>query len=348
MTQLLLNWSRDQYSDLPWRLNRSLYRTLVSEIMLQQTTVGTVKNHFEKFLKQFPSLESLAQSSEDEMSIAWKGLGYYRRARNLRSAAIEIQEKFQGQIPLELDELLKIKGIGPYTAGAIRAIGANLEALAVDANVERVLARYYMCDEEKGLKLQRRLQSDFDQKKLLKTFYTDPRATHEALMDVGRVNCQSRRAQCLLCPLRSGCLAFKNQKTMDYPVVSKVKTEVFELELLRIVVREKKKILGYRKSAGQWLEGQIELPTYILKSTDSKVTQYPKIARKINLDGAKILKTGITKYKITNYILEMTFDDFKKLSKDNAHFSFFLSDGKRENLATTTLKILKQIDEIER
>lgn len=345
MTDQLLNWSKGQYSHLPWRLERSLYRTLVSEIMLQQTTVGTVKNHFDKFLTQFPNLESLAQSSEDEMSIAWKGLGYYRRARNLRSAAIEIQDKFQGQIPVELDELLKIKGIGPYTAGAIRAIGANLKALAVDANVERVLARYYMRDEEKGLKLQRRLQSDFDQKKLLKTFYTEPRATHEALMDVGRVYCQARKAQCTLCPLRSGCLAFKNQKTLEYPVVSQVKKEMFELDLLRVVVREKKRILGYKKSSGQWLEGQVEPPTYILKSSDPKIVQYPLLKKKIKLDQAKIIKTGITKYKITNYIIEMALDDLKKLSKDFDHFSFYSCDGQKENLATSTLKILNTLGE---
>ncbi|RPJ67810.1 MAG: A/G-specific adenine glycosylase, partial [Alphaproteobacteria bacterium] len=130
----LIEWSNDQYSHLPWRSQRTLYRTLVSEIMLQQTTVGTVLNHFEKFLSEYPTIFDLAQTNEEQICISWKGLGYYRRARSLRSLAIQIVEQFKGEIPTDLASLLKLKGIGPYTANAIVAIGADLRGLAVDAN----------------------------------------------------------------------------------------------------------------------------------------------------------------------------------------------------------------------
>ena len=111
MYKKLLSWSKDQHSHLPWRENRSLYLTLVSEIMLQQTTVQTVVNHIDKFISKYPSLKDLANSNEEEVCIAWKGLGYYRRARNLLSAAKEIQERYEGDIPVDIEELKKIKGI---------------------------------------------------------------------------------------------------------------------------------------------------------------------------------------------------------------------------------------------
>ena len=153
----LIHWSKSQYHHLPWRENRTMYRTLVSEIMLQQTTVGTVLNYFEKFLKQYPNIKSLAKSTEEEVCIAWKGLGYYRRARNLRLLAIQIEEKFKGNIPIDEMALMELKGIGPYTCNALISIGADREALAVDANLERVLARYYGLSDLKGLKLQKKL-----------------------------------------------------------------------------------------------------------------------------------------------------------------------------------------------
>lgn len=347
MTAQLLKWSQTQYMHLPWRIERTLYRTLVSEIMLQQTTVGTVRNHFDRFITQFPDLSSLASTSEDQMSIAWKGLGYYRRAKNLRQAAIEICEKYNGAIPTDEEDLLSIKGIGPYTAGAVRAIGANKVSLAIDANVERVLARYHGFSEEKGIKLHRRLKHEFEQKKLLKTLYTEPRATHEALMDVGRVLCQARRAECSLCPLKPTCFSGTEKKALLYPVKKKEEKESFDLDLLRIVVRERKKILGYKKVKGQWLEGQIEPPTFVLKTNDAKLAQYPShkiIKSKLELDQAIVFKTGITKYKITNYVLEMTKKDFLEAFPSKNDFQFFSCDENKVNLATSTIKILNRLE----
>ncbi len=157
----LISWSREKHADLPWRKKRSLYFTLVSEIMLQQTTVSTVKNHFANFIEKFPDLETLALSSEEEMLRAWKGLGYYRRAKNLRKAALDVLEFFEGQIPLTLEELKSIKGIGDYMANALLAIGEDQPALALDANLERVLSRLYGIKTPKGPLLHKKLQELF-------------------------------------------------------------------------------------------------------------------------------------------------------------------------------------------
>lgn len=341
----LINWSSDQYSHLPWRSQRTLYRTLVSEIMLQQTTVGTVLNHFEKFLLEYPTLLELAQSSEEQVCISWKGLGYYRRARNLRNLAIQITEQFSGEIPTELDSLLKLKGIGPYTANAIVAIGADLKALAVDANLERVLSRFYGISMQKGPKLQQKLLSDFKAQKIIPEMdKLSPRAINEALMDLGRVLCQARKASCTLCPLKASCMAAKSGSPLDFPLEDqkKEKEELF-LKLLRVVVKDKNKILFYQKGSDEWLSGQWELPTFILETNDEKLKQYPKIKNKKQFDQAVVIKTAITKYSIANHIVEMSLLDFKQLTKKLELEYVFKTHNEKLNLSTTSIKALKKI-----
>ena len=200
---------------------RSLYNTLVSEIMLQQTTVGTVLNHFDRFIEEYPNIESLSKISEEEVCIAWKGLGYYRRARNLRKAAVSIMEDFQGEIPLDFETLKKIPGIGEYTASALISIGGDQRALAIDANLERVLSRFYGISVEKGPKLQKELKKLFDQGQIFQNIEKFSwRELNESLMDLGRVYCQANRTHCSLCPLSEDCaVAYKDP--LAYPIKTK-------------------------------------------------------------------------------------------------------------------------------
>ena len=246
MFEELIHWSKTHYSHLPWRKNRTLYTTLVSEFMLQQTTVSTVIGHYEKFLSTFPSLVHLASSSEETVCREWKGLGYYRRARNLFKAAVDIV-KNHGEIPLNYKQLVKIDGIGEYTANALLSIGADRSLLALDANLERVLSRIYLLSESSGIKLKKNIQSLFNEKKIAQDIYKwGGRAFNEALMDLGRTFCKSRHAHCSRCPLQNNCLA-RNHNPLDYPASKKKTTKIFELDLLRIIVRKKDKILAYRK-----------------------------------------------------------------------------------------------------
>lgn len=343
MFKNLSKWSLSDHNQLPWRTERSLYRTLVSEIMLQQTTVSTVINHFEKFLKTYPDSKSLAASTEDEICIAWKGLGYYRRARNLRKAAIDIETEFHGEIPLDFEKLIQISGIGEYTANAILAIGANENALAIDANIERVVSRIYGIEEKKGPKLQKHLKGLFQEKKILKEMKKiGPRVLNEAFMDLGRVYCQARKAECLMCPMSGKCEAQKLGKQLTIPFIEeKTKIIYYELDLLRIVVKKGKKALAYKKSEVEWLSGQFEIPTFVISSDDPNLKQYPKLKKKVSLsfDKLKTFKTSITKYKIKNYILEIEYDDLSKYGINKDDYSFELTTGNKANFSTASTKV---------
>ncbi|MCO4792554.1 MAG: A/G-specific adenine glycosylase [Bacteriovoracaceae bacterium] len=346
MFKKLINWSGSEFSELPWRKKRTLYRTLVSEIMLQQTTVSTVLKHFEKFISEYPNIKSLADATEEQVTMSWKGLGYYRRARNLRKAAIDIQNNFKGKIPTNYESLLEINGIGPYTASALIGIGKNKRALAVDANLERVLARIYGIKIEKGPKLHKEIHKRFEDGKILKDLEElGPRNINEALMDLGRTWCQARKSECDLCPLSRNCVAYKSSEPLAFPIISKKTQESFDLELVRIVVTKGKKVLSYQKHEKEWLSGQWELPTFVLSTTDQGLRQYPalKVSKKIDVKSLKAFKTAITKYKITNRILRLSEAEFVNL-KLKGNFQFVASDPKKTNHATSTLKVFKKID----
>lgn len=332
----LYQWSEDQYSHLPWRKERTLYRTLVSEIMLQQTTVGTVLNHFERFLMQYPSISELAKASEEEVCVAWKGLGYYRRARNLLKAAKDIQEHYEGDIPLNFDSLISIHGIGEYTANAILSIGADQEALAIDANLERVLARFYNLKEKKGPKLHKLIREKFQKKDFkIKSF----RAFNEALMDVGRIYCQANKAECNLCPLNTKCLGQK--RALEIPIKEVKKKKFYELELLRLVIMRGRKVLVYQKSEDEWLAGQYELPTFVLNSEDKGLSQYPALPKKLKFQVEKEIKQSITKYKIQN---KVSVDKLKKSELEKYFNNLkFIEVDKNQNLSSISFKVLNKI-----
>ena len=339
----LISWSKKEFAYLPWRQERTLYRTLVSEIMLQQTTVATVQKHFDRFINRFPDLEDLARATEQELLVAWKGLGYYRRARNLKKIAEHILTNHRGDFPKNEVELRLIPGIGPYTAGAIMGIGMNERALAVDANLERVLSRLYGIKLEKGLKLQKKIAQLFLDKKILNEEKYSYRDMNEALMDLGRVYCQARKVSCELCPLSETCVAFSERKPFKYPLQNEQKSKIEEdhtLCLLRLIIIKKDKLLTYKKNEDEWLSGQYEVPTLLIKSTDPKIKQYVQLKSEITWSELKMFKTGITKYKIENYVSVMDFNQFKKIGFPRpVEWRDFTREG--ANLSTATIKALR-------
>ncbi|MBF0196179.1 MAG: A/G-specific adenine glycosylase [Planctomycetes bacterium] len=334
----LAYWSLSQYSKLPWRQNRTIYTTLVSEIMLQQTTVGTVLNRYNDFFVMYPDLESLAQTSESELRKAWQGLGYYRRAANLFKAAKHIVEFGFSE---DEEELKAIPGIGPYTASALIAIGHDLPALAVDGNLKRVISRLFRLSTpyEKGLDQEIRNMSKKEFARILKEI--GPRVFNEALMDLGRSICRVRKPLCQECPLSKICQASQVGDAVSFPVRLKKKTKLHSLALLRFICLHKNQILLYKKCKGEWLEDQWELPTAMIKG-DESLTQYPKLTIEIPLH--ECLRTNITKYKIDNYsesrkktelLNDLPF--YKK--RELAYFS--LQD--LPHTSTASLKILKKL-----
>ena len=339
----LISWSKSQYKDLPWRQNRTLYKTLVSEIMLQQTTVGTVVNHFDRFLDVYPTVQDLAASTEEEVCIHWKGLGYYRRARNLRKAAIDIVENFDGEIPLNYKDLISIAGIGDYTANAILSIGADKKALAVDANIERIIARLYYLKEKKGPKLIKKISKLFSEGEVFKEKkISSYRDLNEALMDVGRVYCQARKVDCFLCPLSDMCESHKRGEALEVPIIEKKVKESFDLSLLRVIVIKNDQILGYEKLDTEWLSGQREIPTYAIRTSDQSFKQYPKLEVEIDISELQSYKTAITKYKITNFILVLSESRYHKLFGKKKKFNYYTMDLEAENFSTSSIKALSR------
>lgn len=341
MNQKLFEWSQDQYHYLPWRQKRTLYTTLVSEIMLQQTTVSTVLNHFDRFLKKFPNIESLALATEAEVLNQWQGLGYYRRARNLKAAALDIYQNHAGEIPLDREKLLNIHGIGAYTASALISIGANKKELALDANLERVLARYYGLKEVKGPKLQKMLYEKFWAGEICKEIEeVGPRDFNEGLMDLGRVICQARKANCEICPLSSNCVALKQGDPLSYPVVKSdnTKKDALELHLLRVVVIKGDKVLAYQKPKGSWLESQYEIPSF--SANLENFEQYPFLNFE-NYDLLPWVKTGITKYKILNFVIVADEKEARSLGVNLKNFKYI--QPAKTHLSTGSLKSLSLV-----
>lgn len=178
----LLAWYDENKRDLPWRQNQDAYRVWISEIMLQQTRVDTVIPYYERFLNWFPTIKNLANAPEEKLLKAWEGLGYYSRVRNMQTAAQQIMEKHEGVFPSSYEEISKLKGIGPYTAGAIASIAFGLAEPAVDGNVMRVLARLFEVDYDIGIPSNRKI---FQAMMEILIDPDRPGDFNQALMDLG-------------------------------------------------------------------------------------------------------------------------------------------------------------------
>jgi len=200
----LLRWYDAHARSLPWRDQPTPYRVWVSEIMLQQTRVETVLPYFERWMQRFPTVEALAAASEQDVLKAWEGLGYYSRARNLHKAARQIVEHYGGQIPAERDALIKLPGVGRYTAGAIASIAFGKNEPALDGNIRRVLARVFNVAVPARSPEGERILWDLAEKLL-----PDRRAGdfNQALMDLGASICTPRSPACLICPIAAACQA---------------------------------------------------------------------------------------------------------------------------------------------
>jgi A/G-specific adenine glycosylase len=200
----LLGWFDAHGRDLPWRRDRDPYRTWVSEVMLQQTRADVVAPRFRDFLLRFPTLSALASASEDQVMACWTGLGYYRRARRLHEAARQVQERFGGRLPQTPDELRALPGVGDYTAAAVASVAFGHRVAAVDANVERVLARLLALEDPGSNGGDRAALGAFAERLVA---CARPGDVNEALMDLGSSLCTAARADCERCPLRRWCRA---------------------------------------------------------------------------------------------------------------------------------------------
>ncbi|NRE64641.1 A/G-specific adenine glycosylase [Enterococcus faecium] len=213
-----IQWYEQEKRNLPWRYNRDPYRIWISEIMLQQTRVDTVIDYFYRFMEWFPTIEELANAPEEKLLKAWEGLGYYSRARNIQAAAKQIMSEFDGKMPQTPEEISSLKGIGPYTTGAIASIAFGLPEPAVDGNVMRVVSRLF-CIEADIAKASSRKIFDEAMRKIIDETY--PGEFNQAMMDLGSAICTPTSPKCEACPIQAFCLANKRGVQTSFPVKTK-------------------------------------------------------------------------------------------------------------------------------
>ena len=211
----LIKWYEQEGRKLPWREGKNPYHIWISEIMLQQTKIEAVKKYYDRFIQELPTIQDLAKVEEDKLLKLWEGLGYYNRARNLKKAAIQIEEKFNGKMPKTYQDLITLAGIGEYTAGAISSIAFNQKVPAVDGNVLRVLSR--VTKSKKDVLL---LETKKEMTRKIQEILPKQAGTfNEAIMELGETICiPNGEPLCDRCPLVNICLAKKENLVMQIPV----------------------------------------------------------------------------------------------------------------------------------
>ena len=252
-----MQWYDVHKRQLPWRSDPTPYHVWLSEIMLQQTRVEAVKGYFERFRTALPDISALASADEQLLLKLWEGLGYYNRVRNLQKAAVQIMEEYEGEMPSDYEEILKLKGIGSYTAGAISSIAFGKPYPAVDGNVLRVLSRIRMDDRDMSnaaVKAQIEMQ-------LKDVIPTDrPGDFNQAMMEIGATVCLPNGApKCTECPLNIFCKAYQNGVMQDYPQKVAKKERAIEQKTVLILLDEDKVALHKRPKTGL-LAGLYEFP----------------------------------------------------------------------------------------
>ena len=215
---ILLSWYEGNKRTLPWRGIQDPYKIWLSEIILQQTRIEQGLPYYERFVEAFPTVFDLANASEDQVLKLWQGLGYYSRARNLHATANKIVEEYDGIFPNTFEGLLKLKGIGTYTAAAIASFAYNLPTPVVDGNVYRLLSRYFGINTPLDSTIGKKEFNEIAQTLISKK---DPAVYNQAIMEFGSIQCKPSSPDCLNCPLNASCIAFKENSVDKLPVKSK-------------------------------------------------------------------------------------------------------------------------------
>jgi len=243
LSKLLLEWYKMYARDLPWRETSDPYRIWISEIILQQTRIEQGMSYYFNFIEAFPDIKSLASAPLDKVLSTWQGLGYYSRARNLHHAAREITEKFEGKFPETYNEIIGLKGIGEYTAGAIASIAFNEPVIAIDGNVKRVVSRLEsIYDEISTASANRNIRNFLENEIPIES----PGQFNQALMDLGSLVCTPLNPKCEECPLKTICKAYATDKVSDLPVKYKKKA-VKKRYFHYFIIEDKENLLLQRR-----------------------------------------------------------------------------------------------------
>ena len=317
--QLIL-WYERVKRDLPWRETRDPYFIWVSEIILQQTRVQQGLPYYLKFIKRFSDIQSLANATEEEVLKYWQGLGYYSRARNMHAAAKQICEQHQGVFPSEYDQVLKLKGIGPYTAAAISSIAFNKPYVVIDGNVSRAVSRLFGIEEA--------VNTAIGVKKIeekLKIFFIEnkPGDFNQAMMELGSQVCKPISPDCDLCPLSKNCMAFNYGSTAEFPVKLKQKSPK-QVYLYYFVLKQQKEsslfiYINKRKENAIW-KNLYDFPgieSENKRKINEVITEFKQKFKIFNIDNNLLKITGPVKHQLTHKNISAFFIEINI----NAHFS---------------------------
>lgn len=319
MLEALYTWYPDHARDLPWRRDKNPYHVWISEIMLQQTRVEAVKEYYIRFLKELPTIESLARVPDDVLMKLWEGLGYYNRARNLKKAAIEIEEAYGGSFPNSYETIRSLPGIGAYTAGAIGSICFELETPAVDGNVLRVFSRVMSYKEN----IDKQSTKDAVCRELAKVYEKGKcRLATQSLMELGATICVPNGApRCMECPLAHICQSKDDEAWKKLPVRAEKKTRKI-VDMSVFVLRCDHRFAICKRGKKGLLAGLWEYPNVDKKMDTQMAMDY---VTKLGVSPDKLLmETNYThifshvEWKMTAFFIDcfQTNDDFIWATKE--------------------------------
>ena len=255
ITRALRSWYRRSNRALPWRENRDPYAVWISEVMLQQTQVKTALNYYQRWLKRFPTLRSLAEASEDQVLHAWQGLGYYSRARRLRQTAQLVCQEHDGALPTSAAALSLLPGLGPYSAGAIASIAFDEQVPAIDGNVVRVICRVFALS---GDPQRAKTRAKIHEATTTLVPRAHPGEFNQALMELGATVCSPKNPNCAACPLASYCQAHRLGNASSYPEIGP-RAPIQKLKYMALALTHRGRALTVQESpqakrwAGMWL-----------------------------------------------------------------------------------------------
>jgi A/G-specific adenine glycosylase len=306
----LVQWYHNNKRDLPWRHTTNAYIIWLSEVILQQTRVEQGLPYFYRFVEKYPDVTSFAAAAEDDILKLWQGLGYYSRGRNMLKTARIVQEQYNGRFPETYDELIKLKGIGEYTAAAISSFSSNEARAVVDGNVYRVLARYLGISEPingtKGKKIFQEIANDFLNKK-------NAALHNQAMMEFGAMLCKPKNPACGICPVNTTCYAFLHNATTTLPV--KLKTvKIKERFLNYFLYTDGDNILMNKRGENDIWANMYDLP---LIETDSllpinELVSLPETTALFGKDMQITESVSVKKHVLTHQHLHVRFITLKQ------------------------------------
>lgn len=323
----ILDWYDRHRRNLPWRADAGKkpnpYHVWLSEIMLQQTTVGAVQPYFTKFIEKWPDIKALAKTHQEEVLHEWAGLGYYARARNLHKCAKIIAKEYGGVFPDTQNELKKLPGIGDYTSAAIMAIVFNKPAVVVDGNIERIMARYFAVEEPipRSKSVLKNLAEPF-----FESFIERPGDLAQGLMDLGATVCIPGTPRCSLCPLQESCKGKKKGIAATLPKKEKKKLKPQKFGYVYWIHDGAGQVLLHRRPQKGMLGGMLGLPTSKWICTSKKKNLNQEEILKGHVSGDFEINSGPSIFhSFTHFDLELSLvsgkdDDGKIFNKSNQYF----------------------------